>query len=465
MKLFNKVNPTRKAEDITSTPDRSSSSRVQGKEKLGRSNSNRFGALGTEEEDEDDGSMRAADMDTSVDNKGNNNMEEDKSNNKKEDDISKGKKIILPLHPMFSHSSKRRAKKDKLGKAVESASIGHVVVEGEEGSSSNDPETTVNKASRTASVSFVNPEKRNATELHNLKPTTKEKSVVNNNNTANQATEEKKAGNVKSQGEKGASPSSIRPKGTPSKAAEAPTNEGTPSSATSKSKITFPKAVSTKIISTKLPGKSVVVNIIIKVKQGEDPRTQFKKKVVEALAFLNEEGQDKGASVIPIDHVGDVLSTTTRIQKMSDFPKFIIGMRRYFFIESETAFNAVNQATGRSIKCSARMFFSSEPKELLKQAGPDLRALGAVIVYKDIQVVDTVSDIALLGAPMSMPAEDVEEELTKLLKAIEKGENFKGEWDLEIKVKKRFCNRNAMGVRGRQEEEQSAILGKERIYY
>lgn len=59
------------------------------------------------------------------------------------------------------------------------------------------------------------------------------------------------------------------------------------------------------------------------------------------------------------------------------------------------------------------MYFSTDPKELLTNAGPDLRFLGAGIYYKDLQIVKTVSGNVLLGAPMSMGEEDVEKELLK----------------------------------------------------
>lgn len=92
MKLYNRINQgTRKTEDITATPDRTSSSRLQGKEKVARSDSNCFGYLGTEKEDGDNGVTHAAVKDTTDDNGGSDKTEKDKS---------KGRKAPQ-LHPFF----------------------------------------------------------------------------------------------------------------------------------------------------------------------------------------------------------------------------------------------------------------------------------------------------------------------------------------------------------------------------
>ena len=117
-----------------------------------------------------------------------------------------------------------------------------------------------------------------------------------------------------------------------------------------------------------------------------------------------------------------------------------MGSRKFFSISSDLAFNKVNNATGCSIKCSALMFFSSEPKKLLADAGADLRAQGIVMIYKDLQVVETESDNVLLGAPMTMDPNDVQKQLEMLLMEIEKGKDFKGAWNLPFKVTKEFAS-------------------------
>ena len=133
------------------------------------------------------------------------------------------------------------------------------------------------------------------------------------------------------------------------------------------------------------------------------------------MDFLRRICGDTNASILPIDHVGAVWASTKRIQTKSDFPKYIIELRRFFYTQAEGAFSAVNQPTGRTITSSALMLFSSDPKELLKNAGPDLRYLGARIYYKDLQIVRTVLGNILLGAPMSMAEEDVEKEAIKVV--------------------------------------------------
>jgi len=112
-----------------------------------------------------------------------------------------------------------------------------------------------------------------------------------------------------------------------------------------------------------LHSQTAVVSIIVKVNKGEDPKKTFTDKMGEALVFLREAGLDKDVAILHIDHLGGVLSSKRRIQKKLDVPKYIMDMRRFFYI------NAVNQPSGRSIKCSALMYFTSNPKKLLAEAG------------------------------------------------------------------------------------------------
>lgn len=79
-------------------------------------------------------------------------------------------------------------------------------------------------------------------------------------------------------------------------------------------------AMATKTGSNVLEEKSAVVNIIVKINKGDDPKKKFVEKIVEALEFLRVIGRDKEVAVIPTDHVGRVLSRTQKIQKKSDVP-------------------------------------------------------------------------------------------------------------------------------------------------
>ena len=57
------------------------------------------------------------------------------------------------------------------------------------------------------------------------------------------------------------------------------------------------------------------------------------------------------------------------------------------------------------------MFFTSDPETLLEAAAPDLRNLGCGIYYKTLQEVFLESDHILLGAPMVMTVQKVQDEL------------------------------------------------------
>jgi len=144
-------------------------------------------------------------------------------------------------------------------------------------------------------------------------------------------------------------------------------------------------------------------------------------------------------AVLLINHVGGVTSNTKRIKKKSDFPTSIMGIRKFISVSSEVAFNKVSNSMGRSIKCSALLFFSSDPKKLLADAGADLRSLGVGIFYKELQVVETENDNVLFGAPMTMDPNEVQKQLEKLLMEIKKGKDFKGSWSLPFKVTKEFA--------------------------
>jgi len=204
----------------------------------------------------------------------------------------------------------------------------------------------------------------------------------------------------------------------------------------------------TKTVDKPLNGQIAVVTLSFKVIKGEEPRATFAKKMAQALKFLHEECDEPGAAVIPVDHVGKVLLSTKTIKKLSDMPKYVIKLKNYFHIPNERAFNPV-QNNGRIIKASAQMFFTSDPETLLEAAAPDLRNLGCGIYYKTLQEVFSESDHILLGAPMVMTVQKVQDELQRLLKQTEKGPDFTGKWELPIKVTKE----HAPGMPWETEEE------------
>ena len=446
---------SRKIDEITGTPERSASSRVQGKEKMGRQD-NRYNEFADDDEEEED--EEAAGPTSTV----NTYRTENKDQNKLEGKKGETKKAI---HPMFAE---RRSKLDK--KPIEKSETFTNVKENPKTVLVNPDQLLLSTPS--TSVSRTERDVRNNTSLGKLRSTAKEK-TDDNSSEAKEAEEgsgegeklppttrspslpglvtaESTAETVsnytndssskgKSKAKKGRAegsdkadkfpPTSLRLKGTPSE------NDGS-----SRKSATFAEAAATtpgpKPKDHVLEGHTAIVNISIKVNKGEDPKKKLMDKVCEAVDFLRRICGDTNASILPIDHVGPVWASTKRIQKKSDFPKYIIELRRFFYTQAEGAFSAVNQPTGRTISSSALMFFSADPKELLTNAGPDLRYLGAGIYYKELQIVKTVSGNILLGAPMSMAEEDVEKELSKQLKSLEKGENYKGPYSLPLKVTK-----------------------------
>jgi hypothetical protein len=98
------------------------------------------------------------------------------------------------------------------------------------------------------------------------------------------------------------------------------------------------------------------------------------------------------------------------------------------------------------------MFFTSDPETLLEAAAADLRNTGCGIYYKTLQEVYSESDHILLGAPMVMTVQKVEKEFQRLLKVSEKGPDYTGRWELQIKVTKE----HAPGMPWETEEEMKA---------
>ena len=87
-----------------------------------------------------------------------------------------------------------------------------------------------------------------------------------------------------------------------------------------------------------LHGQTAVVSIIVKINKGEDPKKTFMDKMGDALVFLREAGLDKDVAILPIDHLGGVLSLKRRIQKKLDVPKYIMDMKRSFYTQCSYEF-------------------------------------------------------------------------------------------------------------------------------
>ena len=109
--------------------------------------------------------------------------------------------------------------------------------------------------------------------------------------------------------------------------------------------------------------QTVVVSLNFKILKGEDPMKTFGKKMVQALTFLHELCEDPKAAVIPIDHEGEVFTSTKTIKKIKDMPAYVMTMKQYFNIPNSKAFNQVTQGNGGMIKASAKMFFSTDQKK------------------------------------------------------------------------------------------------------
>ena len=187
----------------------------------------------------------------------------------------------------------------------------------------------------------------------------------------------------------------------------------------------------------KVPVKLVqaVVTFNIRVLKGTDPKKEFNKQMALAVKTIREHLDDK-AGFIPLE--GEITKDTKTIRSVQDMPALIMGQKKYFDIPNPGAFNSLSQGS-RMIKGSAKMCFSLDPIEVLRQAGPDLRNMDCGLYYKKLQVVKTVAEIVLLGVPMSMNEEEVEKTVTAELKKIDKGDSYAGHWDVDYKISKEYA--------------------------
>ncbi len=182
---------------------------------------------------------------------------------------------------------------------------------------------------------------------------------------------------------------------------------------------TFAEAV-TKVAPTKksvpkITHKKCVVAFSVRVDKGKDTQAAFGKKVIAALNFVQSH-IDKHAAFFAIDSTD---SSRPPIKEKADLPGYQVVLKRYFAIPNGRAFDNVNQDGGRSIRGSAVMGFSLDPKKCLDEAAGDLRHMGCAIYFKQCQEVNTVARQLLLGAPNTIEDEIIQQTFDHELKLVE----------------------------------------------
>jgi hypothetical protein len=145
---------SRKAEEITPTPDRTSS-RVQGKKKMGRGDMNSFAPLRDEYDNEDEEEVTMKDATTKS---GGGSARKDTTKKS-----GGGETTKIPYFDLFRVKLKAVATEDSMGGKPESSSTSPI------------PSVLAKSAGTPAKVSFATTTGRNVTEPNNLKPTAKEK--------------------------------------------------------------------------------------------------------------------------------------------------------------------------------------------------------------------------------------------------------------------------------------------------
>ena len=468
MKLYNKE---RKSEEIADTPNRVGiSNRIQGKDKRGKSSdSNFFEALSNQDDDEEEEKEKIP----GKKNPYGSFIVKDNDNDKEMKEAQDATQVVVSLqdvmdgatveekgiYPLFAPpSAKSRSQKnpniinevnagqelqlEETGLSLSTATVNEG--RGRNKSKLITTEGTTKKAAPTRSSG------RKAKGSKGGTATEKEGTLATDMMTeATTATEGSKGDSTErltflNEGKEGEDTSGtvphvpIRPKsqgsGHSKTGNSTPTNQSTISSSKKATFAELATKLPSKIIDKEIKGWTAVVSLVFKVQKGEEPKTIFAKKMDQALKFLQEVGEDPEAAVVPVEHVGKLFKSTKTIKKYADVPKYVMKLKQYFVIDNPKAFNPVQQANGRSIKASAKMFFSKYPQALLEEAEADLKNLGCGVYYKPIQEVHSKEDIVLLGAPMVMNVESVEKELTRILKETEKGQEYKGDWALPITV-------------------------------
>ena len=146
---------SRKAEEITPTPDRSSS-RVQGKEKMIRGDMNPFAPLREENDDED---VEDVTMKEATTKSGGGSARKETSKKSGDDEIMKTRETFFRRY----YKPKSVETEDSMGGKSESSSTSPI------------PSVLAVSAGTPARVSFATTTDRNVTDLNKLKPTAKEK--------------------------------------------------------------------------------------------------------------------------------------------------------------------------------------------------------------------------------------------------------------------------------------------------
>jgi len=287
MKKYTKLNQggSRKSDEITETPDRAASSRVQGKKKLGRGSINSFALLQTEDNNEEE--------------------EEDDTSMKDSTEESVGGKTTVSEDPSLSKDkTKFGATEDSMGEKSEGSSATPI------------PSVLAKTAGTPGTVSFANTTGKNETGLNKLKPTAKEKTGDIINSVSQVLVEGGKEEDKRGDGRKTNLTDYYSKSKGKTKTGGKSAKPSTPSTTTSTSRTSSSYAAAAgkdpTIQDRELQGVTAVVTIIVKVIKGDDPRKKFTDKIIEGLNFLHETGEDKEVAILLINHEGGVTSNTKR---------------------------------------------------------------------------------------------------------------------------------------------------------
>jgi hypothetical protein len=162
----------------------------------------------------------------------------------------------------------------------------------------------------------------------------------------------------------------LKPKGLKPKSRKGSTKKDkttkTPDSG--KKKATFAETVGKEVVKEKeIEYKKCVVSFAIKVDKTKDTKGGFDRKLYKGLMFM-QTYIDQHASFHPIS-LGSALKP---IKEKGDFPKFQVTSQSYFCIPNARAFDNINAEAGCTIKGSAVMGFTENPKQCLEDAAGNL---------------------------------------------------------------------------------------------
>jgi hypothetical protein len=133
----------------------------------------------------------------------------------------------------------------------------------------------------------------------------------------------------------------------------------------------FAKTVGKEVVKEKdIEYKMCVVGFAIRVDKTKDTKGGFDKKLNKGLRFM-QTYIDQHASFHPINPD----SALKPIKEKGDFPRFQVTSQSYFCMPNPRAFDNINADAGQTIKGSAVMGFSDDPKHCLEEAAGDLRTM------------------------------------------------------------------------------------------